>query len=135
MVLFIPAFCPYLLTICLMYLIESFLPFRVEKKKLLSGLLFLQLSNKSVKYSGMARSRSLLPLPLSTLSLPFVKLILPGLKLTTSETLSPQLSINDSIALFLSPVGYLLLGCFNKFWASSSSKVMGSFFLVIFGLF
>src|SRR5680860_747069 len=135
MVLFIPAFWPYLLTICCRYLMESFLPFRVEKKKLLSALLFLQLSNKAVKYSGMAKSLSLFPFPLSTRNLPFVKLILPGLKLTTSETLSPQLSITESMALFLSPVGYLLLGCFNKFWASSGSKVMGNFFLVIFVLF
>src|SRR5450830_298971 len=130
-----PAFPAYLLTICCRYLIESFLPFRVEKKKLLSGLFFLQLSNKSDKYSGMAKSRSLLPLPLSTRSLPLVKLILPGRRLTTSETLSPQLSINDSMALFLRPVGYLLLGCLSKFWASSGSKVMGSFFLTIFGFF
>jgi len=36
-----------------MYLSESFLPLRVEKKKLPFGLIFLQAFKRSVRQSGM----------------------------------------------------------------------------------
>ena len=55
--------------------------------------------------------------------------ILPGLRLTTSDTRAPESQIKDSIALFLSPVGTFLLGCFISFPTSSVVSVTGIFLL------
>ncbi|MBA7615267.1 hypothetical protein ES703_22545 [subsurface metagenome] len=53
----------------------------------------------------------------------------PGLRLIISDTLAPLSQINESIALFLRPVGTFLLGCLINLFTSSMVNVTGIFLL------